>query len=116
MPLVILFHFLCAQHVSDITIPFHQERATILLNYHVDLLFLVRCVLEIRCGWVGVVSVLQAEAQLVVLVLQPTTDTTQNQPHQISNTHRTKNKTTNEVIQQHSCKLLMMGILMSETC
>jgi len=23
-------------------------------------LFLVRCVLEIRCGWVGVVSVLQA--------------------------------------------------------
>jgi len=26
---------------------------------------LVRCVLEFRCGWVGVVSVLQAEAQLV---------------------------------------------------
>jgi len=24
-----------------------------------------RCVLEFRCGWVGVVSVLQAEAQLV---------------------------------------------------
>jgi len=29
-------------------------------------LFLVRCVLEFRCGWVGVVSVLQAEAQLLL--------------------------------------------------
>ena len=44
------------------------------------------------------------------------TDTTQTQPHQISNTQRTKNKTTDVVIQQHSHKLLMMGILMSETC
>jgi len=44
------------------------------------------------------------------------TDTTQTQPHQISNTQRTENKTTNVVIQQHSRKLLMMDILMSETC
>jgi len=44
--------------------------------------------------------------------LQPT----QTQPNQITNTHRTKNKTTDVVIQQHSCKLLMMDILMSETC
>ena len=44
------------------------------------------------------------------------TDTTQTHPHQISNTHRTENKTTNLVIQQHSRKLLMMDILMSETC
>ena len=42
--------------------------------------------------------------------------TTQNQPHQISNTQQTENKTTDVVIQQHSCKLLMMAILMSETC
>jgi len=28
--------------------------------------FLVRCVLEFRCGWVGVVSVLQAEANVVI--------------------------------------------------
>ena len=42
--------------------------------------------------------------------------TTQTQPHQISNTQRTENKTTNVVIQQHSRKLLMMDILMSETC
>ena len=41
---------------------------------------------------------------------------TQNQPHQISNTQRTENKTTDVVIQRHSRKLLMMDILMSETC
>jgi len=33
-----------------------------------------------------------------------------------TNTHRTKNNTTNVVIQQNSRKLLMMDILMSETC
>ena len=37
-------------------------------------------------------------------------------PHQISITQRTENKTTDVVIQQHSRKLLMMDILMSETC
>jgi len=59
-------------------------------------------------GWGGVVSVLQAEAC--------NTDTTPTQPHRNSNTHRTKYNTTNVVIQQNSCKLLMMDILMSETC
>ena len=44
------------------------------------------------------------------------TSTTQNQPHQISNTQRTENKTTDVVIQQHRRKLLMKDILMSETC
>ena len=44
------------------------------------------------------------------------TNTTQNQPHQSSNTQRTENKMTDVVIQQHSRKLLMMDILMSETC
>ena len=33
-----------------------------------------------------------------------------------SNTQRTGNKTTDVVIHQHSRKLLMMDILMSETC
>jgi len=42
--------------------------------------------------------------------------TTQIQPHQISNRQRTENKTTDGVIQQQSRKLLMMDILMSETC
>jgi len=44
------------------------------------------------------------------------TDTTQTQPHQISNTQRTENSTTDVVIQQHSRKLLMMDILISEIC
>jgi len=52
--------------------------------------------------------VLQAEAG--------NTDATQTQPHQIANTQRTENKTTNVVIQQHNRKLLMMDILISETC
>jgi len=43
------------------------------------------------------------------------TDTTQTQPYQISSTQRTENKTTDVVIQQHSRKLMMMDILMSET-
>jgi len=117
----------------------------VLLDYHI-VSFLVRCVLEIRCGWIGVVSVLQAEPQPCVcaaglphcFVLGSVcggdsvwlgwsnirvagwstngcasacnTDTTPTQPH------RTKNETTNVVIQQHSYKLLMMDILLSETC
>jgi len=38
------------------------------------------------------------------------TDTTPTQPHRNSNTHQTKNNTTNVVIQQNSRKLLMMYI------
>jgi len=44
------------------------------------------------------------------------TDTTPTQPPRFSNTHRTTNKMTYVVIQQNSRKLLMMDILMSETC
>ena len=44
------------------------------------------------------------------------TDTTPTQPHRNTNTHWTKNNTINVVIQQNSRKLLMMDILMSETC
>ena len=44
------------------------------------------------------------------------TDTIPTQPRRNSNTHRTKNNTTNVVIQQNSHKLLMMDILMSEIC
>ena len=42
------------------------------------------------------------------------TDTTPTQPHRNSKTHRTKNNTTNVVIQQNSRKLLMMDILISK--
>jgi len=70
MSLAILFHFLCALHVSDINISITRSFSTILLNYHIGILFLVRCVLEFRCGWVGVVSVLQAEVQRLYQTLQ----------------------------------------------
>ena len=43
-------------------------------------------------------------------------DTTQAEPHLTSNTQQTKNETTNVVIEQHSRKLLMMDIVMPETC
>jgi len=56
------------------------------------------------------VSVLQAKTSAC------NTDTSPTHPHRNSNTHRTKIKTTSVVIQQNSCKLLMMDILMSETC
>ena len=79
MSLDILFHFLCAQHVSDINISIIRS---------------LRLCCASACK----------------------TSTTQHQPHKISNTQRTENKTTNVVIQQHSRKLLMMDILISETC
>ena len=48
--------------------------------------------------------------QISIRVAGCNTDTTQTQPHQISNTLRNKNETTNVVIQQHSRKLLLMDI------
>jgi len=108
MSLAILFHFLFTQHVSDINISIIRSLQLCCWITTLVVFFLVRCVLEIWSGWVWVVSVLQAS--------DCNADTTQTQPHQISNTQRTKKKTTNVVIQQHSGKLLMMAILMSETC
>jgi len=62
MSLAILFHFLCAKHVSDINISIIRSLRLFCLITTLVVLFLVRCVLEFRCGWVGVVSVLKASA------------------------------------------------------
>ena len=43
-------------------------------------------------------------------------DTTLAEPHPSSNTQQIKNETVNVVVQEHSRKLLKMGILMPETC
>ena len=86
MPLVILFHFSCTQHLSDINRSIITSLRLCCWITTSVVLFSVRCVLEIWCGWVRVVSVLQASA---------------------CNT---------DIIQQHSRRLLMMDILMSETC
>jgi len=98
MSLAILCHFLCAQHVSDINISITRSLRLFCWITTLVVLFVVRCVLEFRCGSAC------------------NTDTTPTQPHRNSNTHRTKNNTTNVAIQQNSRKLLMLDILMSETC
>ena len=100
MSLSILLHFLCAQHVSDINISIIRRLRTILLNYHIG-----RIVHGSLC--VGVPVCCASACNMV---------TTPTQPHRNFNTHRTKNNATNVVIQQNSRKLLMMYILMSETC
>ena len=86
---------------------------TVLLNCHICLLFSVRCVLGdmVRLGLSSIrVAGWSTHASAC------NTGFTQTQPYQISNTQRTDNKMTNVVIQQHSRKLLMMDILMSQTC
>jgi len=55
-----LIHFLCAQHVSDINISIIRNLKLFCWITTLVVLFLVRCVLEFRCGWVGVISVLLA--------------------------------------------------------
>ena len=60
MSLAILFHFLCAEHVSDINISIIRSLRLFCWIITLVVLFLVWCVLEFSCGWVGVVSVLQA--------------------------------------------------------
>jgi len=105
-----------------------------IVSPHWSSVFLFRCVLEFRYGWVGVVSVWQAN--MFRTLIRPSSgacDFSIVSPHWSCvlvsmwlgrggirvagfSTHRTKNNTTNVVIQQNSCKLLMMYILMSETC
>ena len=81
MSLAILFHFLCAQHVSDINIS------------------IIRSLRLCR--------LLQPAKRT-----PPKTSRTKS-----SNTQRTENKTSDVVIHQHSRrKLLMMDILITETC
>ena len=63
MSLAILFHFLCAQHVSDINISIIRSLRLCCCITTSVVLFSVRCVLELWCGWFWVVLVLQAEAQ-----------------------------------------------------
>ena len=115
MSLAILFHFLCAQHVSDINISIIRSLRLCWWITTSVVLFSFRCVLAIWCDWIWVVPVLQAEALCFSLllsgarvsgsstVLQPAfewcsccrlkhcasacnTGTTQTQPHQITNT------------------------------
>ena len=66
LSLAILFHFLCAQHVSDINISIIMSLRLCCWITTSVVLFSFRCVLEIWCGWFWVVLVLQAEAHVVI--------------------------------------------------
>ena len=55
MSVAILFHFLCAEHVSDINIFIIRSLRLFCWITTLVILFLFPCVLEFRCGWVGVV-------------------------------------------------------------
>jgi len=131
MSLAILFHFLCAQHVSDINIsiirslrlfcasacntdptPTKPHRNS---NTHRTKNNITNVVIQQNSCKLLMMDILMSKT-CWSCASACNTDTTPIQPHRNSNTHRTKNNTTNVVIQQNSRKLLMMDILMSETC
>ena len=112
MSLAILFYFLCAEHVSDINISIIRSLRLCCWITTSVVLFSVRCVLKIGAAGFGLCSFCRLKDSTTVLCFS----TTQHQSHQISNTQRIENKMTEVVIQQHSRKLLIMDILMSETC
>jgi len=60
MSLAVLFHFLCAQHASDINISIIKSFRLCCWITTSVVLFSVRCVLEIWCGSFWVVLFLQA--------------------------------------------------------
>ena len=112
MSLDTLFHFISYVLNMFRTLIYPSSGAW---DYSVELPHWSYCSSFDVCGSFGVVGLewypccrLQPEAC--------NTDTTPTQPHRNSHTHRTKNNTTNVVIQQNSRKLLMMDILISETC
>ena len=80
------------------------------MNYHIG-----RIVLGSMCVGVSVWLVWSG-IRVAGCASASNTDTTPTQQYQNSNTHRTKNNTTNVVIQENSRKPLMMDMLMSETC
>ena len=97
MSRAILFHFLCAQHVSDINISIIRSLRLFCWITTLVVLFLVRCVLEFLCGWFGVVSMLQAEAQLDLLFFNYQNDARSNK-HKIV-----------ECYLQHSCYIMLLS-------
>jgi len=94
---------------AELTHPSFSSRFVVCWSFGVARFEWCPCcrLLDIWCGWVWVVLVLQAEASAC------NTDTTQIQPHQISNSQRTENKTKDVIIQQN---IYIYNILMSETC
>ena len=112
MSIAILFHLLCAQHIS-----------TVLMNYHTGRLVLsslcVGAFVAAGFWWCSFCRLKPAAGIWCCsfCMLKPAKRTTPNTScTKSSNTQRTENKTTDAVIHQHGCKLLKLDILMSETC
>ena len=95
MSLAILFHFLCTQHVSDINI-------SIIRSLRLCCCITTSVVLFSKDGG-------QSTSQQTHIIKHHKFTLTLNPPS-------LQNKTTDVVIHQHSRKLLMMDILISETC
>ena len=108
MSLAILLHFLCAQHVSDINISIIRSlRLCCWITTSVVLFckyrwFSVSVLVNLRCVWCvfGVTCFVPVHCKFTLTLNHPSL----------------QNKTTDVVIHQYSRKLLMMDILMSETC
>ena len=96
MSLAILFHLLCAQHVSDINMSIFRSLRL--------------------CWWITTSVVLFSVCCVLELLLRLVFGGVRFAGFKSSNTQQTENKTTDVVIHQHSRRLLKMDILMSETC
>ena len=88
MSLAILFHFLCAQYVSDINISVIRNLRLCCWITTSVVLFSVRCVLEIWCSWFWVVFVLQAEVLQPAKRAPPKTSRTKSPTHNELRTRR----------------------------
>ena len=128
MSLVITFYFTSSMlNMFRTLIHPSSGAATFLLNHPIGRVFLFRCVLEFRCGWVGVVSVWQAEAQPIkhhgIHTYTRSPDHVYN-PFLHTKTPRLSQLTGFPLLLQcrtpyaviHGLVLLMMGIMMPETC
>ena len=109
MSLAILFHLLCAQHVSDINISIIRSFRLCWWITTSVVLFSVRCVLELWRAGFGWCSFCRLKHNCSLHVVCGGWGL-------MAVWKRTENKTTDVVIHQHSRKPLMMDILMSETC
>jgi len=139
MSLAILLHFLCAQHVSDINMSIIRSLrlccwiTTLAVLFCKDGGFCVSVHLWclVACVWCDVLCCFVAVGRCIIIdtdrflyqwkytyQLQQSDKTHHTKHHKCTltlNPPSLQNRTTNVVIQQHSRKLLMMDILMSET-
>ena len=110
MSLAVLFHILCAQHVLDINVSIVRSLrlfcwiTTLVVCSWFDVCW---CFGAVGLGWGGI----RVAGWSGLLHRYHPNPTAKKLQHTLNQEH-----TTNVVIQQHNRKLLVMDILMSETC